>query len=79
MYKANRALEESYLLPQYDDLTLDEIYRKESGLFVSKLSTVKAVQPKPGVKPKEEPTKPGTSTSGPVPVKPAGITNIVKP
>lgn len=40
-YKLNRSLEESYLSPQYDEACLEDIYKKESGQFVSKLSTVK--------------------------------------
>lgn len=40
-YKENRELEESYFSPQYDEASLEDIYKKESGQFVSKLSTVK--------------------------------------
>lgn len=40
-YKENRTLEEFYLSPQYDEACLEDIYKKESGQFVSKLSTVK--------------------------------------
>lgn len=57
-YKENRTLEEIYLSPQYDEACLEDIYKKESGQFVSKLSTVK--QPaKTGARLSTTPANPG--------------------
>lgn len=61
-YNANRALEESYLSPQYDEASLEDIYKKESGQFVSKLSTVKNPA-------KPSPKGPILSTTGPTMMK----------
>lgn len=41
-YNNNRSLEESYLLNQYDETNLEDIYKKESGQFVSKFSSSKS-------------------------------------
>jgi hypothetical protein len=58
-YKENRALEEFYFSPQYDEACLEDIYKKESGQYVSKLSTVKPPVRNPTRTPLTTPSNPG--------------------
>lgn len=62
LYKQNRALEEGYLIGQYDEITLEDFYKRESGQYISKLASgAKAAAPAPKVGPL--PWKPGVGTA----------------
>lgn len=47
LYKQNRAIEESYLMMQYDETNLEDVYKRESGQFVSKYASSKPGSLKP--------------------------------
>ncbi len=51
VYKQNRSLEESYLMMQYDEASLEDVYKRESGQFVSKYASNKPGGLKPVSKP----------------------------